>query len=46
VTPVFMAGLAKFEAPGGRRRSPANPHYEMRHRMTPSFIVDTSDVGA
>ena len=41
---VFMAGLAKFEAPGGV--PPFSPrqtlHYEMRHRMTPSFIVDTS----
>jgi bacillithiol biosynthesis deacetylase BshB1 len=41
---VFFAGLRKFEAPGGG--APFSPrqvlHYEMRHRMTPSFIVDTS----
>jgi bacillithiol biosynthesis deacetylase BshB1 len=41
---VFMAGLRKFAAPGGA--APFSPrqtlHYEMRHRMRPSFIVDTS----
>ena len=41
---VFMAGLPKFATPGGA--APFTPrqtlHYEMRHRMRPSFIVDTS----
>jgi len=41
---VFMAGLRKFAAPGGE--APFSPrqtlHYEMRHRLRPSFIVDTS----
>ena len=41
---VFMAGLRKFATPGGE--APFSPrqtlHYEMRYRMTPSFIVDTS----
>ena len=41
---VFFAGLRKFDAPGGA--APFAPRqalsYEMRHRMTPSYIVDTS----
>jgi len=41
---LFFAGLAKFEAPGGA--APFSPrqvlHYEMRYRMTESFIVDTT----
>ncbi len=41
---VFLAGLAKFATPGGE--APFSPrqtlHYEMRHRLRPSFIVDTS----
>jgi bacillithiol biosynthesis deacetylase BshB1 len=41
---VFFAGLRKFDTPSGA--APFAPrqvlHYEMRHRMTPSFIVDTS----
>jgi len=41
---LFFAGLRKFDAPGGA--APFAPrqalYYEMRHRMTPSFIVDTS----
>jgi len=42
---VFFAGLPKFQAPGGA--APFSPrqvlHYEMRYRMTPSFIVDTTN---
>ena len=41
---VFFAGLRKFRTPSGA--APFVPwqmlYYEMRHRMTPSFIVDTS----
>jgi bacillithiol biosynthesis deacetylase BshB1 len=41
---VFLSGLRKFETPGND--APFSPrqtlHYEMRHRMRPSFIVDTS----
>jgi bacillithiol biosynthesis deacetylase BshB1 len=41
---VFFAGLRKFGT--GRGAEPFRPgqmlYYEMRHRMTPSFIVDTS----
>lgn len=41
---LFFAGLRKFGAPGGA--GPFAPRqalaYEMRHRMTASFIVDTS----
>lgn len=41
---LFFAGLAKFEAPGGA--APFSPrqvlHYEMRYRMTPSFVLDTT----
>ena len=41
---VFMAGLPRFAAPGGA--APFTPrqtlHYELRHRLKPSFIVDTS----
>jgi bacillithiol biosynthesis deacetylase BshB1 len=41
---AFLAGLRKFESPGGG--APFAPrqvlYYEMRHRMTPRFIVDTS----
>jgi LmbE family N-acetylglucosaminyl deacetylase len=40
---VFLAGLKRF-APG--TPSPSTPrqvlYYEMRYRMTPSFVVDTS----
>lgn len=41
---VFLAGLKKFTTPAGA--APFSPrqtlHYEMRQRMRPSFIVDTS----
>jgi len=41
---VFFSGLARFATPSGQ--GPFTPRrvlcYEMRHRMTPSFIVDTS----
>lgn len=40
----FFAGLSKFATPGGA--APFSPrqvlHYEMRYRMSASFIVDTS----
>jgi bacillithiol biosynthesis deacetylase BshB1 len=44
VRAVFMAGLPKFVTPGGAPSfSPRHTlHYEMRYRMPPSFIVDTS----
>jgi bacillithiol biosynthesis deacetylase BshB1 len=42
---TFLAGLRRFAGP-----APAEPfvprqvlHYEMRHRMVPSFVVDTTD---
>ena len=41
---VFLAGLRRFASGGAQ--APFTPrqvlYYEMRHRMTPSFIVDTS----
>ena len=41
---VFFAGLRKFETdPPSRRFAPRQVlYYQMRHRMTPSFIMDTS----
>jgi N-acetylglucosamine malate deacetylase 1 len=41
---VFFSGLRKFSAPGDAEPFACRQvlHYEMRHRMTPSFIVDTS----
>jgi bacillithiol biosynthesis deacetylase BshB1 len=41
---VFLAGLRKFESPGeeGAFAPRQVLYYEMRHRLPPSFIVDTS----
>ena len=41
---LFFAGLRKFASgPGSAPFAPRQAlYYEMRHRMTPSFIVDTS----
>jgi bacillithiol biosynthesis deacetylase BshB1 len=40
---VFFAALRKFDASGAAPFSPRQVlYYEMRHRITPSFIVDTS----
>lgn len=40
---IFLAGLAKVASPGGERFTPPHVlHYEMRHRMRASFVVDTS----
>lgn len=41
---LFLAGLRKFDSPaGGERFVPRQVlHYEMRHRMPASFIMDTS----
>jgi bacillithiol biosynthesis deacetylase BshB1 len=41
---AFFAGLRKFVTPGGAALFAPRQvlYYEMRHRMTPSFIVDTS----
>jgi len=41
---LFFAGLHKFEAAGGAASFTPRQAlcYEMRHRMAPSFIVDTS----
>lgn len=41
---VFLAGLSKLETdPPGQRFVPRQVlYYEMRHRMPPSFVVDTS----
>lgn len=41
---VFFAGLRKFDT-GQERFVPRQVlYYELRHRMTPSFVVDTSSV--
>ncbi|MCK6547321.1 bacillithiol biosynthesis deacetylase BshB1 [Myxococcota bacterium] len=41
---VFFAGVTKFDG-GGERFVPRQIfQYSMRHRMTPSFILDTSSV--
>jgi bacillithiol biosynthesis deacetylase BshB1 len=40
---LFLAGLRKFDSPEGGRFVPQQVlHYAQRHRMTPSFVVDTS----
>ncbi len=39
---AFAAGLAKFECEGEPHRVQQVLHYQMRHRLRPSFIVDTS----
>jgi len=42
---IFLAGLARYPegASGGARFVPRQVlHYAMRHRMSPSFVVDTS----
>ena len=42
---VFFAGVRKFAPEAGERFVPRQLlYYAMRHRMTPSFIVDTSAV--
>lgn len=44
---VFLAGLRKFATGSTAPFSPRQVlYYEMRHRMTPTFIVDTSNVAA
>ncbi|HET7506381.1 MAG TPA: bacillithiol biosynthesis deacetylase BshB1 [Kofleriaceae bacterium] len=44
---VFLAGVRKFAPDRGERFVPRQLlHYAMRHRMTPSFIVDTSAAAA
>lgn len=44
---VFFAGVARFAPETGERFVPRQLlYYAMRHRMTPSFIVDTSTVAA
>lgn len=44
---VFFAGVQKFAPEAGPRFVPRQLlYYAMRHRMTPSFVVDTSDVAA
>ena len=46
---VFLAGLARYPdgARGEARFVPRQVlHYAMRHRMTPSFVVDTSSAAA
>lgn len=41
---VFYAGVKKIETPGAPERFVPRQilHYQMRHRMQPSFVVDTS----
>ena len=40
---VFFAGVRQYPGASGERFVPRQVlHYAMRHRMTPSFIVDTS----
>jgi bacillithiol biosynthesis deacetylase BshB1 len=44
---VFFAGVQKFAPESGERFVPRQVlYYAMRHRMTPSFIVDTSSAAA
>ena len=44
---VFLAGVRKFAPDAGPRFVPRQLlYYAMRHRMTPSFVVDTSDAAA
>lgn len=43
---VFAAGLVKYEAVGGAFRVQQVLYYQMRHRIRPSFIVDTSQAAA
>ncbi len=44
---VFYAGVQKFASGAGERFVPRQVlYYAMRHRMTPSFIIDTSSVAA
>jgi len=44
---VFLAGVRKFAPGAGERFVPRQLlYYAMRHRMTPSFIVDTSAAAA
>lgn len=44
---VFFAGVQRFAPETGERFVPRQLlYYAMRHRMTPSFIVDTSSVAA
>jgi N-acetylglucosamine malate deacetylase 1 len=44
---VFLAGVQRFAPQTGERFVPRQLlYYAMRHRMTPSFIVDTSAVAA
>lgn len=44
---VFFAGVRRFAPEAGERYAPRHLlYYAMRHRMTPSFIVDTSAVAA
>jgi bacillithiol biosynthesis deacetylase BshB1 len=44
---VYFAGVRRFAADRGERFVPRQLlYYAMRHRMTPSFIVDTSSAAA
>ncbi len=44
---VFFAGVQKFAPDAGERFVPRQVlFYAMRHRITPSFIIDTSSVAA
>jgi bacillithiol biosynthesis deacetylase BshB1 len=44
---VFFAGVQRFAPDAGERFVPRQLlYYSMRHRMTPSFVVDTSSVAA
>jgi bacillithiol biosynthesis deacetylase BshB1 len=44
---VFFAGVQRFSPDAGERFVPRQLlYYAMRHRMTPSFVVDTSSVAA
>lgn len=44
---VFFAGVQRFAPEAGERFVPRQLlYYAMRHRMTPSFIVDTTQVAA
>jgi N-acetylglucosamine malate deacetylase 1 len=43
---AFFAGVRKFAPEAGERHVPRVLYYAMRHRMTPSFVVDTSAVAA
>lgn len=39
---AFAAGLVKFDCEGAPHKVQQVWHYQMRHRLRPSFIVDTS----